>query len=78
VHVATETSGYITTISNPLTDGDPNAILIVTHTYNPPEGTSNYLTSPYSVYYNGSNWTIYLDDFSPILHKAFNVLVIKR
>jgi len=78
VHVATETSGYITTISNPLTDGDPSAILIVTHNYNPPEGTLNYLTSPYSVYYNGSNWTIYLDDFSPILHKAFNVLVIKR
>ena len=76
--VSNSPAGYITVISNPLTDGDPTAILIVTHNYNPPEGGSNYLTSPYSVYYNGSNWTIYLDDFSSIVGKAFNVLVIKR
>jgi hypothetical protein len=80
VHVATasNSSGYITVITNPLTDGDPNAILIVTHNYNPPEGTLNYLTAPYSVYYDGTNWDIYLDDFSAILNKSFNVLVIKR
>jgi hypothetical protein len=81
VHTATAgntVSGYITQISNPLTDGDPNAILIVTHSYNPPGLPGNYLTSPYSVYYTGSHWHIYLDDFSSIVGKSFNVLVIKR
>jgi hypothetical protein len=83
VHVATAdtlhcTGNYCSTITNPLTDGDPNAILIVTHNYNPPEAPAgNYLTHSFSVYYNGK-WNIYLDDFSPILDTAFNVLVIKR
>jgi hypothetical protein len=79
VHVATEL-GYITTISNPLTDGDPNAILIVTHTYNPPEAPGgNLLNRAYSVYYAAPHWTIYLDDQStPITGATFNVLVIKR
>ena len=53
-------------------------ILLVTHTYNSPSGTYNYLTAPFSVYWNGTNWTIYLDDFSAILNKSFNVLVIKQ
>jgi len=86
VHVATAgtlhcSGNYCSTITNPLTDGDPDAILIVTHNYNPPEAASgNYVNSPFSVYYNtGDNhWNIYLDDFSSILDKAFNVLVIKR
>ena len=79
VHVATE-AGYITTISNPLTDGDPNAILIVTHNYNPPEAPGgNLLNKAYSVYYDGSHWTIYLDDQTTVIAgAAFNVLVIKR
>jgi len=82
VHVATAdtvSGGYASIITNPLTDGDKDAILIVTHNWNPTEATAgNYLTSPYSVYYTGTHWAIYLDDFSSILNKAFNVLVIKR
>jgi hypothetical protein len=81
VHVATADTldgVYVTVITNPLTDGDPNAILIVTHNYNPAGVSGNYLTSPYSVYYNGTHWAIYLDDFGAILNKSFNVLVIKR
>ena len=84
VHVATLSNvtgsgNYITVITNPLTDGDPNAILIVTHDWNPVEAPGgNFLTSPYSVYYTGSQWAIYLDDGASIVDKAFNVLVIKR
>jgi hypothetical protein len=66
---------YITTISNPLCDGDPNAILIATHNYNP---TSAYETHPFSVWYDGTHWTIYHDDITDIVGEAFNVLVIKN
>ena len=80
VHVATGGS-YITVIDNPLTNGDPNAILLVTHVYDPPgPGLGIYHQAPFSVWYNGSNWTIYNDDTSvPIVAgDSFNVLVIKR
>jgi hypothetical protein len=85
VHVAdsgnTESGSYITTITNPLTDGDPNALLFVTHSYSPPEAPAgHYLTSAFSVWYDAGadKWTIYLDDLSPIVDNAFNVLVVKR
>ncbi|HEY2083802.1 MAG TPA: hypothetical protein VGI88_13550, partial [Verrucomicrobiae bacterium] len=80
IHVATagNTSSYITTITNPLTDGDPNAILIVTHQFSPPGIAGAYETHPYSVWYNGSKWTIYHDDITAILGESFNVLVIKH
>jgi hypothetical protein len=69
---------YITVISNPLCDGDPNAILIATHQWSPPGVPGNYETHPYSVWYNGSNWTIYNDDGADITGMSFNVLVIKN
>jgi len=80
IHAATSanTANYITTISNPLTDGDPNAILIVTHSFSPPGGPVSYETHPFSVWYNGSKWTIYHDDITSITNQSFNVLVIKH
>jgi hypothetical protein len=71
---------YMTTIHNPLCDGDPNAILIATHRYNNPGGGGTYETHPYSVWYDGSHWTIYHDDYYPMAtnNLAFNVLIIKR
>jgi hypothetical protein len=81
IHAATlaNTSSYITTIHNPLCDGDPNAILIATHRYNIPGGIGGYETHPYSVSYNGSHWTIYHDDFTTMgTNFAFNVLIIKN
>ena len=70
--------GYCGIISNPLTDGDPNAMLIVTHDYSQ-DGL--YLPSPFSTWYDpGINkWTIYFDNTtSSIAGYAFNVLVIKH
>lgn len=80
VHVAAGGS-YISVIDNPLLNGDPNAIVIATHVYNPPgPGGSIYQTSPFSVWYNGSNWTIYNDNTGTDIaaNTAFFVLVIKR
>lgn len=76
---AANTSGHITTINNSICNGDPNAILIATHVYNAPGGVGTYVTHPYSVWYNGANWTIYYDDLTDIsVGTAFNVLIIKN
>ncbi len=49
VHVASGGS-YVSVIDNPILNGDPDAIVIATHVYNPPgPGASIYQTSPYSV-----------------------------
>jgi hypothetical protein len=53
-------------------------ILLVTHNYNPLGVGGNYLNKPFGVYWNGSNWTIYIEDLSSILGKAFNIMVIKQ
>ena len=78
VATAANTSSYITTINNSLCNGDPHAILLVTHNFNPVGVGGNYEAHPFSVYYNGSHWTIYNDDFVSILDMSFNVLVIKN
>ncbi len=64
-----------TVITHPLCDGDPNAILIITHNYSP---SSIIDTHPTSVFYNGSKWAIYHDDFVAMTtNSAWNVLIIK-
>ena len=55
-----------------------HAILLVTHNFNPVGVGGNYEAHPFSVYYNGSHWTIYNDDFVSILDMSFNVLIIKN
>lgn len=71
----TTLSPYLTTIENQLCNGDPNAILIVTHNASAGTGVD---THPFSAYYYGSNWTIQHDDGAAILGQAFNVLIIKN
>ncbi len=69
-----------TTITHPLCDGDPNAILIITPNYNPGL-TGNILeTKPLGVYFNPalSKWQIFHQDFTPMIQNAaYNVLVVK-
>lgn len=72
------TNNYCGIISNPLTDGDSTAMLIVTHDFTQ---DTKYLPSPFSTWYDDAigKWTIYFDDkTSSILGYAFNVLVIKH
>lgn len=81
IHVANSTNmlaNYITTIYNPLCDGDPTAILIVTHHFSPPGVPGNYEAHPFSVWYAAPRWTIYNDDFASISNMSFNVLIIKK
>lgn len=76
-----------TVIDNPLTNGDPNAMLIVTFNYNPGGGAGVFATSPVGVQYLGAlapvahqnKWAIYnLDSFVMTPNASFNVLVIKQ
>ena len=77
--VSTNVSGNTTLIYNPITDNDPNAILIVTHNWTADtNSTTQYNTTPVGVYYNGTHWAIFNEDVSFMaLGRDFNVLVIK-
>lgn len=80
VHTATSanTSGYITTISHPDLDGNPDAKIVVTHNWNPNGTNSNvYNNNIDGVWYNGSNWTIYNEDYTTpmVAGASFNVYI---
>lgn len=68
-----------TRINNPLCNGDPNAILLVTHN---PSGQSSYSNFNHAVgvWYDTSGfWEIYTEDGSLMpTNVAFNVLIIKN
>ena len=68
-------SVHVATIDHPLTNGNSNAILLVTPLW---EGV--YLNNPYGVWYNGSKWTIFLQDHATPMpvNAKFNVLVIDQ
>ncbi|MFN4033660.1 MAG: hypothetical protein ACK4ME_08620 [Fimbriimonadales bacterium] len=77
VTASANTSGNITTINHPMCNGDPNAMLFVTHDY----GSSGpYVAKPFGVWYNSSagRWTIFIEDLSAMpIGARFNVLVVK-
>lgn len=66
-----------TAIDNPLTNGDPNAILMVVHNLTP---SVTYMNTPLGVYYDSiaSKWIIFTENSSAIPNGVgFNVIVIK-
>jgi hypothetical protein len=70
---AANTAGNVTIIDNPLTNGDPDAIVLVTHRW-----TGTYLNHPTGVYYTGTQWAIFNEDLAAMpLDIPFNVLVVK-
>lgn len=73
---AANTSGYTTTIDNPLANGDPNAILLITRVA--PLGSVS--ASPESISFNGTHWQINNTNQarSFVAGERFNVLVIKQ
>jgi hypothetical protein len=76
---AANIAGNESIINNTLCNGDPNAILIITHNDNPQGTFHGETTHAVGVFYTGSAWTIYNEDntaMSPGL--AFNVLIIKN
>jgi len=78
---AGNTSGNYTLIDHPMTNGDPNAILIVTPNWNPGGGAlGTYNNHPIGVFYSSSigKWAIFNQDLTTMpVNAAFNVLVIK-
>jgi hypothetical protein len=80
IHRATAANitGNFTTINHPHSNGDPNAILIVTPNWNPGGGTATYNNHPIGVFYSSGAWAIFNQDSADMpVNAAFNVLVIK-
>jgi hypothetical protein len=70
------TSGNNLIIPNTTLANNANDILIVTHNFSP---NNTYLNKAYGVFWNGSNWAIFLEDLSTMTNSIiFNVLVIKQ
>jgi hypothetical protein len=67
-----------TTIDHPLTNGDPDAVVLVTHTYNPGGGGGTYNNHAIGVWYDDDvdKWAIFNQDRAAMTEfAAFNVLV---
>ncbi len=88
VHTSTasNSSGNITCLDHPLTNGKPNAIVMVTHNYNPNGASAlsgEYLNKAIGVFYTGTTntpnnrWCVYTEDntFAVPANVDFNVLV---
>ncbi len=77
-HVAntSNTSGHITTIDNPATNGKSRVVLMVTQSYgNQSSGTYN--NNEIGVWYNGGKWKIFNQNKKAIPRNAkFNILII--
>ncbi len=76
---AANITGHITTIDHPLANGDPNAILLVTHNFSADNSSTPYEPAAVGVWYNGSRWTIYHENTGLAMPagRAFNVMIIK-
>lgn len=77
VTAASNITNNFTTLNSALTSNDPNAIVQATHVY----GTGSsavYLNKPFGVWYSTNQWTIYLEDGTPMpTGVVFNVVVFK-
>ena len=73
-------SGNTTEINHALTNGDPNAILIITPNWNPGGVGGTYNANPIGVFYNNgtARWAIFNQNLATMtVNQSFNVLVIK-
>ena len=79
VTTAGNIAGNYSIINNPLCNGDPNAILLVTHNDNPGGVFYGEWSHAVGVFYSGSAWWIYNEDNTTMpAGLAFNVLIIKN
>jgi hypothetical protein len=69
-----------TTISNPYCDGRPDAMLFITHVYNPPNTPGVSETNPTGVFYNASlgKWQIYHENAAAMqVNASYNVFIVR-
>lgn len=83
VHRATpeNISANSTYLDNPLTNGDPNAIVYVTQNWNPEDSSGTYNNRPIGVWYDSDRerWAIFNQDRAAMPEGAdFNVGIIKE
>ena len=83
VHHATpeNISGNSTYLHSPPTEGNPNAVLVVTHNWNPGGSPGKYNDHPIGVWYDRdrSKWAIFNQDRAAMPVGAdFNVAVLKE
>ena len=79
VHKATAAniSSNWTTLDHPLTNGKPNAILLVTPNWNAGGVGGTYDNHPIGVWYVGGKWAIFNQDIAAMpVNAAFNVSVL--
>jgi hypothetical protein len=75
---AANSAGDYTTIDYPLTNGNPNAIILVTPNLDPGGLSVKYHDHPIGVYYNttASKWRIFNQDIAPMqIGASFNVFI---
>jgi len=81
IHRATAASVSVnlTVIDHPHCNGNPNAILFVTHNFNADQAADRYEREPFGVWYNGTRWTIFHENtlVAMPVGRAFNVMVVK-
>ncbi len=66
-----------TRIDNPLSNNNPNAILLVTPNFNPGLSGGVLDNHPIGVYYNGTKWDIFNQDLAAMPNGAsFNVMIL--
>jgi hypothetical protein len=71
--------GDSSTIDNPLCNGDPNAILIITPNWNPGGSGGTYSSEVVGVWYDGSNWLLFNETGDTMQTGLnYNILVIKN
>ena len=80
VHSATagNINGHWTKVDHPLANNNPNAILHVTHNFNPGNSSGTYNPHEFGVYYRPSDgrWAIFNQDFAAMPEGAdFNIFI---
>ena len=75
---STIVAGFASVITNPLTDNQPNAILIITSVWNPAGSSGAYTPANVAgVWYISPHWRIfYLDATAMMSGTFFNVMVV--
>lgn len=70
------TSGHVLVIDDPLSNGNPSAIVTVTQNWNPGGVGGVYNNHTIGVWYTGTHWSIFNQDIAPIPAGAsFNVRI---
>lgn len=74
IHTAVGGS-YTSCIDNPMTNGDPNAIVTFSHVWN-----STYYAIPFGIWYNGLQWCVFSQVPSQVITAGtkFSVIVFKQ